>query len=281
MAEALKGSEVIGLDTETVWQRGGRESSQEVSLIQIARPAGEVFVVDALAIGADAARGIVESDEIIKAAHNARFDEGVLIGAGLRPRAFVDTLQLARWALDAPSYSLKTIVGQLFEIELDKSFQKSNWQRRPLTAAQINYAALDAYVTLKLYFELERMLRAQGRWETALRAATLRPRDANAPPAARRRSAPRPAPAPLTADEQATVRRLKQWRLTRSRELRVPAYMICQDRTLEHLAQARPETREALNRIHGLGAAKIERFGDELIKALCGTAVTGGESGDG
>jgi ATP-dependent DNA helicase RecQ len=48
----------------------------------------------------------------------------------------------------------------------------------------------------------------------------------------------------------------------------VAAYMICQDRTLEHLAMEKPETLEALQAIYGLGASRISRFGEELLEAL-------------
>ncbi|HEY0386010.1 MAG TPA: HRDC domain-containing protein, partial [Pyrinomonadaceae bacterium] len=58
------------------------------------------------------------------------------------------------------------------------------------------------------------------------------------------------------------------WRLERARDERVPAYMICSDRTLEHLAMERPTTLEALNAIHGLGASKIAKFGAELLETL-------------
>jgi ATP-dependent DNA helicase RecQ len=44
--------------------------------------------------------------------------------------------------------------------------------------------------------------------------------------------------------------------------------MICADRTLEHLARARPETLEALADIYGLGESKIKRFGEEMLRAL-------------
>ena len=49
---------------------------------------------------------------------------------------------------------------------------------------------------------------------------------------------------------------------------RVPAYMVCPDKTLEHLARERPATLEALNTIHGLGESKIASFGEELLQAL-------------
>lgn len=257
------GADVLGLDTETCWSPGGH-GGNNVSLIQLAKPNGEAIVIDALAVGVEAVRAIVESESPIKVAHNARFDQGVLASAGLRPTSLVDTLQLARWALIVPSYSLKALAAELFGVELDKSFQRSNWRRRPLSAAQLMYAATDAQVTLRLYFELQRMLEERGKWKLALHSATLRSKSDETP--SRRR--PRAAQAPLTPDEQRMVERLKDWRLRRARDLRVPAYMICSDRTLDHLARTRPAGRAALGEIYGLGAAKIERFGDELL-AIC------------
>jgi ribonuclease D len=205
-------------------------------------------------------------------AHNARFDEGMLIGAGLKPAAFVDTLRLARSALRLPSYSLAGVSAHLLGIELDKSFQKSNWRRRPLTRAQLDYAATDARVTLQVYDELERILTEQGKFPGALRAATLTPSSGEAR-TPRKRRVPQPPPRPLTDEERRIVTQLKKWRLEKSFSEHVPAYMICPDKTLEHLAMERPNSLEALNAIHGLGASKIARFGDELLEAL--RAITG------
>jgi ATP-dependent DNA helicase RecQ len=44
--------------------------------------------------------------------------------------------------------------------------------------------------------------------------------------------------------------------------------MICPDRTLEQLILDRPKSLDALQAIHGLGASKISRYGDELLQAL-------------
>jgi len=62
--------------------------------------------------------------------------------------------------------------------------------------------------------------------------------------------------------------RLKKWRLEKSLDEHVPAYMICPDKTLEHLAMERPATLDALNAIHGLGASRIARYGKDLLEAL-------------
>lgn len=256
---------LVGLDTETYWDVAANYS--RVSLVQIAPPVGEVLVIDALAVDVEILRALIDSPSIKMAAHNAGFDERMLIGAGFSPASFVDTLRLARSALRLPSYSLASVTRHLFGIELDKSFQKSNWRRRPLARAQLDYAAMDAYITLRVYEELRRILIEKGRFEIALRAATLKAStgETRTP---RKRRPPLPPLRPLSSDEKLSLRQLKKWRLEKSFEEHVPAYMICPDRTLEHLVIDKPATLEALNSIHGLGASRIARFGEELLEAL-------------
>jgi ribonuclease D len=258
---------MIGLDTETYWNPAANGS--HLSLVQIAPPVGEVLVIDLLSVDVEILRPLIESPDVRMAAHNARFDEGMLLGAGLNPVSFVDTLRLAREALRLPSYSLAGVVAHLFGIELDKSFQKSNWRRRPLTRAQLQYAATDAHLALFVYEELRRILIEKGRFDEAMRIAALKPatrRDETSEP--RKRRTPPPPLRPLTDEEKQTLIRLKKWRLEKSFAERKPAYMICQDRTLEQMAIDRPATLEALGSIYGLGASRITRYGDELLQAL-------------
>lgn len=264
---ALPSEMMIGLDTETYWEAAANRS--HVSLVQIAPPLGDVLVFDILSVDVEILRPLIESPKVWMAAHNARFDEGMLLGAGLNPVSFVDTLRLAREALRLPSYSLAGVVAHLFGIELDKSFQKSNWRRRPLTRAQLQYAATDAHLALFVYEELRRILTEKGRFDEAMRVAALKPstrRDETAEP--RKRRTPPPPLRPLTDEEKQTLIRLKKWRLEKSFAERKPAYMICQDRTLEQMAIEQPATIEALDSIYGLGASRITRYGDELLQAL-------------
>jgi ribonuclease D len=263
--DGLLTESLIGLDTETYWDAAANHS--RVSLAQLAPPRGEVIVIDLTVVDINVLRPVIESPTIMMAAHNAAFDERMLVGEGLKPTSFVDTLRLARSALRLPSYSLAGVAAHLFGIELDKSFQKSNWRRRPLSRAQLDYAAADAYVTLHVYQELRRILVEKGRFEVALRAATLAP-STGEQRAPRKRRPPLPPLRPLTTAEQQTLARLKKWRLEKSLDERVPAYMICPDRTLEHLVIERPPTLEALNSIHGLGASRIARYGEEMLEAL-------------
>ena len=267
-AEALRGERIVGLDTETCWDV--KSNRMQLALVQIAPPAGDVLVADALATGVEPLRELLESPETKMVAHNARFDEGVLRGAGVTAAGLIDTLRMSRMALTLASHSLAALTEHLFGLPIDKTLQKSNWRRRPLTRAQIEYAALDARMALLVYEELSRMLAAEGRLELALRVSELAPAEPAEPgkePRKRRKAPPLPEII-LTPEEKRMVASLKKWRLERANTQRVPAYMICPDRTLQHLARERPETLEALAGIHGLGESKIRNFGEDLLRAL-------------
>jgi ATP-dependent DNA helicase RecQ len=85
-------------------------------------------------------------------------------------------------------------------------------------------------------------------------------------------SAPRPqirtaAASPGDVDE-GLVERLRGWRLERSREDEVPAYVVLHDATLRELASVRPSSREELAGVKGLGPVKIDRYGDDLLAVL-------------
>ena len=262
---ALSQEEVVAHDTETYWD--AKAARSRVSLVQLATRGDVLIVLDALAVDLDVVRELVESPSVLMAAHNAIFDETMLIGEGLKPVSFVDTLRLARSALRLPSYSLQAVAAHLLRVVLDKNLQKSNWRRRPLTKDQLRYAALDAHITLHVFDELRRVLEEQGRWAPALASATLRRKD-DAKKRSRRERSPQTPAAPLTDEEKKIFSELKKWRLEQSRARRVPAYMICPDRTLEHLARERPQTIQQLIDTYGLGEAKIARYGEELLETL-------------
>jgi ribonuclease D len=266
--EALRGEKIIGLDTETCWDFK-TDRSQQVALVQLAPPVGDVLVADVLATGVEPLRPLLESPETKMVAHNARFDEGVLRAAGIFTAGLIDTLRMSRMALTLPSHSLAALTEHLFGLPIDKTLQKSNWRRRPLTRAQIEYAALDARMALLVYDELSRLLAEEGRLELALRVSELSPAEPAEPGKEPRKKRKPPTPEIiLTPEEKRLVTALKKWRLERAFAQRVPAYMICPDRTLAHLARERPETLEALANIHGLGESKIKNFGEDLLRAL-------------
>ena len=64
------------------------------------------------------------------------------------------------------------------------------------------------------------------------------------------------------------VTRLRSWRLERSQEDAVPAYVVLHDATLRELAALRPRTMDELAGVKGFGPVKLERYGDDLLSVL-------------
>jgi ATP-dependent DNA helicase RecQ len=69
------------------------------------------------------------------------------------------------------------------------------------------------------------------------------------------------------ADEQ-LVEALRTWRRTEAAERAVPAYVVLHDKTIQALASAKPQSRNALLEVPGLGPTKVERYGDALLTVI-------------
>ncbi|WP_064747404.1 DNA helicase RecQ [Lysobacter antibioticus] len=76
--------------------------------------------------------------------------------------------------------------------------------------------------------------------------------------------------AAMELDEDAMVRfnALREWRSSTAREQNVPAYVIFHDATLRAIAEHSPEDLDELGRIPGIGASKLERYGDAVLQHL-------------
>ncbi|TCP43624.1 Rep family ATP-dependent DNA helicase [Tamaricihabitans halophyticus] len=74
---------------------------------------------------------------------------------------------------------------------------------------------------------------------------------------------------PAQLDEE-LLARLKEWRMARATELRVPSFVVFTDATLIAIAEQRPTDSRALVSISGIGATKLERFGAEVLSLIRG-----------
>ncbi|WP_199434294.1 ATP-dependent DNA helicase UvrD2 [Qaidamihabitans albus] len=74
---------------------------------------------------------------------------------------------------------------------------------------------------------------------------------------------------PADLDED-LLARLREWRVERARQLKVPAYVVFTDATLVAIAEQRPTDDSALVSISGIGATKLERFGAEVLAVVRG-----------
>jgi len=61
---------------------------------------------------------------------------------------------------------------------------------------------------------------------------------------------------------------LRTWRHEVSKQHGVPAYTVFHDSTLRELARVRPRSLAKLGDISGIGATKLERYGEVLLEIL-------------
>ena len=78
--------------------------------------------------------------------------------------------------------------------------------------------------------------------------------------------APGPAAANLSQDALVRYINLKAWRAEVAKEHNLPAYVIFHDATLAHIAEAAPINLEDLQGISGIGAKKLEAYGQAVLK---------------
>ena len=112
---------------------------------------------------------IYHMDEMPKSLKSILRDENILkIGSGIDRDAskftresglvckgLVDTQDMAT-SLGLQKIGLKALAESFLGIELDKGVALTNWENFPLHLRQIEYAALDAWVGLKVYQEMKR-----------------------------------------------------------------------------------------------------------------------------
>lgn len=174
--------------------------------------------------------------------HGSDFDIRLLHDlCRFRPRSLFDTM-LAAQLLNRPRVGLGALLEQHFGLQLDKSGQKANWSKRPLTPKLLDYAALDVWHLPALRDLLTRELAALDRldWldqqcrrqiESGL---TGFPRDEE--------TAWRVGPADrLRGRGLSVLHAVWHWREKWAEELDTPPFKVCNNDLLFKMAQAAEE----------------------------------------
>jgi ATP-dependent DNA helicase RecQ len=77
-------------------------------------------------------------------------------------------------------------------------------------------------------------------------------------------------PAPLDEPAQRRFAALKAWRAEVANAHNLPAFVVFHDATLAQMAQEAPATLDALAGISGVGAKKLQAYGEEILRVLGG-----------
>ncbi len=121
------------------------------------------------------------------------------------------------------------------------------------------------YNTLELTSSAREVLR--GEVELLLRVPTETTRRGSRQRSGSRSEA-RPPPVPLDSAATGRFNRLKAWRAEVAREHNLPAYVVFHDAALAEMARALPNDLDELGSISGVGAKKLEAYGEQILRAL-------------
>jgi len=158
----LKKQKVIAIDCEFI-----REKTYFPipCLIQIACNE-RAFLLDPLAKKMDMSAffDIMQNKKILKVFHSGRQDIEIIYNlSGQIPTSVFDTQIAAQACGLGESVSYENLVRVCCGIELDKSCRLTNWQLRPLTEEQLEYAAGDVTHLITCYEKIISQLKEQGR----------------------------------------------------------------------------------------------------------------------
>jgi ribonuclease D len=158
--ESLRQSPLLALDIETTpkaqvpleyqtWsnkQKALDPRTAEIRLMQFYDGGPTVYVFDLFRISLKVLWPLFQ---IPLLAHPAKFEGKFLRHNGIHPKDLRCTMRLAK-VRNPREFSLAAAARLYLNRELDKTFQASNWSGT-LTEEQIQYAAMDAYITFHLY----------------------------------------------------------------------------------------------------------------------------------
>ena len=262
----LRGRPWLAVDTEFM-----REKTYypELCLVQVATDE-VVACVDPLALPAlTPLMEVLLDPGTVKVLHAARQDLEIFFHlAGRVPAPVFDTQVAARFLGLPDQAGYGAVVQSLLGISLDKSHARTDWTRRPLPPAALEYAADDVRHLRTLYHRMQTELASRGRagWaDPELKALADEKLYRPDPDGAwnRIRGMLRLKPKSLSP-----AKALAAWRERTAMAENRPRQWILKDDALLDLARQQPEDLTALAAVRGVGEGIAKRHGAEILKLL-------------
>lgn len=262
----MQGASRLALDTEFMRER---TYYAQLCLVQLASDT-DSYLVDPLA-GLDLGTlyQLLADRGKLKILHAARQDLEILHQAGGQLTGPIFDTQVAAAFLGyPPQVGYAELVARQLGHSIDKGQTRTDWSRRPLTPAQLAYAADDVHHLLELHDELSVALKHKDRAEwvpeetTAFEDPALYRTEPSE--AWRRLKGLRR----LDAAQQAAARALAGWREERAIASDKPRGWILPDAALYAIATAAPRTAEQLAAVPELPPSVARKRGEELLALL-------------
>ncbi|GBQ93990.1 ribonuclease D [Acetobacter nitrogenifigens DSM 23921 = NBRC 105050] len=263
----LRNEPFVTVDTEFMRER---TYWPELCLVQLAG-ASEVALVDALAPGLDLTplAELFDDTSVVKVLHAARQDLEIFLHLFDRlPTPMFDTQVAAMVAGYGEQVGYDNLVGALTGAVIDKSHRFTDWSARPLSQAQLTYAAADVTHLRDVYEHLLRILAREerGAWVASEQAALSDPERLRVDP---ERQWERLKARTGNRRMLGVLRAIAAWREIEAQNANIPRQRMLKDESLLEIAATAPRTVEALARVRGVTRGFAEgKSGAGLLEAV-------------
>ncbi|AXH30707.1 MULTISPECIES: ribonuclease D [Francisella] len=152
----LRNTSQLAIDTEFYWMR---TYYPELCLLQIATE-NEIFLIDTLKeLDFSKLKDIFAAKDIQKIIHSATNDIPIIKRFfNCEVNNIFDTQLAAAFLGFQTQSSLKTLLKEILDIEMEKESQFSDWRNRPLSQKQLDYAIKDVKYLIQLKEFLQQQL---------------------------------------------------------------------------------------------------------------------------
>jgi ribonuclease D len=259
---------IIAIDTEYDSFHYFRE---KLCLVQAKTPQG-TYLLDPVSADLSPLANIFENRAILKVIHAGDNDLRILTrDFDFDFRNIFDT-QRAAALLGSHHLSLASVITEYLGIDLKKSkkMQRSQWDCRPLTEEQMEYAVEDIEYLIPLYHELKKLLKerdlesqAEKSFEDEIASARWSEKVLDSRGHTRIEGFQEMRPS-----QKKRLAALYRWRFHKAKETNRAVFMILSDQNIAELAKERIYSAEALSKSGILSEKKFEQYGKEILEAI-------------
>ena len=242
---------------------------ERICLIQISSPTQD-YIIDPLSdVDLSPLGNLLANPSIEKIFHAAEYDLTLLKREfDWEVNYLFDTMWAAR-ILGYERYGLANILETIFDVRLNKKYQKSDWCKRPLGDAQLNYAQHDTHFLFALRQHLLDELATNNQLEEA---SEIFEAQTHVTPSNNEFTADSfwsiNGVRDLSKEQQAVLCQINIYRDQIAQQRDLPLFKVLGDKTLVQIATIIPNNSYDLSRIQGMSNGQVRRYGKGLLNAI-------------
>lgn len=260
------GADWLAVDTEFVRER---TYFPQLCLLQISDGNAHA-VIDCIAIDdLSPLQPLLTAPNTLKVFHSGSQDLELLVQTfGAPPTPVFDTQIAAALLGHGEQIGYANLIEQELGVRLDKQHTRTDWSRRPLSAAEISYAADDVRYLGPAWLRLRDQLQQLGRedWLRADFAALSNPARYAVSP--QRLWKQVKGIGRLRGSSLTAARKFAEWRDAIARDRNLPRGWVLKDNQLLDIARAMPTTHDGLDRLQGVDGRLVKRHGDVFLEII-------------